>query len=69
MKNLFLLFVLLLAGCSTAGPYVTQIQRDPNGSGFLVTRCYTRYKTGLFVNRIGTAQCTTAPMATAAPQS
>ena len=57
MRNLILIVIagMVLAGCTSAGPYVTNISSDGNG-GLIIEKCGTDMNA--FMGTVSTGNCT-----------
>ena len=57
MKQLFLLFTFLLSGCTYAGPYVTNISQNKDGT-LTIEKCMVEHNA--FSGAIATTNCTSS---------
>jgi len=60
MKNVIAIAILfLLAGCTTVGPFVTDLQQDQDNGRLVAKVCYLRFVEAPFYHRIGLDRCVT----------
>ena len=59
-------FVLCVAGCTTAGPYVTNISSDGAG-GFNVEKCSVKYN--ILLHAVSTSDCYSSSLKLTSPPS